>query len=442
MFVVLAALLGLLVVQAQPTSRDECPEYPSGSYQESLKLLVQVDENNVADWSTLNGFDWKGYGATWFNVLITSPTFVKVFNRAELLGLLSDESLAEIVKRSGPNGPEMEQVAGLMDVPLKYVACFTFFYEIAGGCTASVANGHDGTMVHGRNMEYEEFSMSVYELDATVIFVDPKGDELYVCQTWIGMVGCTTGMSKDKFSVNINQRYTGEDTVEQMMKNLESVATQPAGSSWGYGFFFRDQLFQPGNTFDAFSAKIVEVGDAHQFVNGAYVTAAGTTHGQGAIHMTPNQDPGEGQFTTTRVARIGGTNDVSLTQCGSTWCFQTNQDDLTAKTTFNGKAVKPSEQFRSIGGRDNLKAALAECPAMTPQLMVEKVQEKCPTMIVCGPKECTPSSFVTVQTMGMNAATGYYKGMGVQNPKNHRTWGSRVPWGPPAECPAGRKASC
>jgi len=131
---------------------------------------------------------------------------------------------------------EMKGLALALGVSLVEVVKLNVFYEISGACTSTLANDYEHQdIVHGRNLDYDVQLLPDIVINARF----KKGTEVvFECTTFLGYVGCLTGMAPGKFSISLNQRdtdgYKGWDAYMLAMKQ----------GAWGYGFFIRNRLSQ------------------------------------------------------------------------------------------------------------------------------------------------------------------------------------------------------
>ena len=133
-----------------------------------------------------------------------------------------------------PYAEEIASVAAATGQPVADIFALNIFYEINSGCTSIVAAQQNGTLIHGRNLDYG--IPGLQNLTADVVFTRGGGAEVYRGTTYIGYVGLLTGMRPHAWSVSIDERDTTNGTVwdnamEALLHGGHSI-----------GFFLRSTL--------------------------------------------------------------------------------------------------------------------------------------------------------------------------------------------------------
>ena len=77
-----------------------------------------------------------------------------------------------------------------------------------GACTSILAIDNNGTLIHGRNLDYT-FKDLIRNFTVNVQF-QSKGQTIFTATTFAGMVGVFTGMRPGGLSISLDQRNTGE----------------------------------------------------------------------------------------------------------------------------------------------------------------------------------------------------------------------------------------
>jgi len=111
---------------------------------------------------------------------------------------------------SEPYKSEMAGIADALGVPVADVLAMNLFYELASGCTSIVARHANGTIYHGRNLDYS--IPGLQNITVTVRFVN-NGSTEYMGTTYVGYIGLLTGMRPSAFTVSIDERDTKNGTV-------------------------------------------------------------------------------------------------------------------------------------------------------------------------------------------------------------------------------------
>lgn len=95
-------------------------------------------------------------------------------------------------------------------MPKSYILLANLLYETTVFCTSIVARQPDGTILHGRNLDYgidgmENTSIEVHWVNSTV----DEDQTLYAGATFLGAVGVVNGYVPGGFSVSFNERDWG-----------------------------------------------------------------------------------------------------------------------------------------------------------------------------------------------------------------------------------------
>ena len=108
-------------------------------------------------------------------------------------------------------------------------------------CTSIVAEALDGTMYHGRNLDYS-FAALLRNMAATVDF-QSGGKTLYTGTTFVGYVGLLTGQRPHAYTITLNQRNEGY----WWMNALVAIFVSGKGVA---AFLIRDTLANTSLSFD------------------------------------------------------------------------------------------------------------------------------------------------------------------------------------------------
>lgn len=93
-------------------------------------------------------------------------------------------------------------------------------------CTSIVAEGVNGTIIHGRNLDYSLASI-LGNLTITVDF-QRGGKTVYTGTTFAGLIGLLTGQKPHAFTITLNERDKGEawmNALEALANGMSAVAT-------------------------------------------------------------------------------------------------------------------------------------------------------------------------------------------------------------------------
>jgi hypothetical protein len=115
-----------------------------------------------------------------------------------------------------------EEIAGIAELA-KLEYGFTFFlnfmYEMNAYCTSIVAQAEDGTIIHGRNLDYS-YPEYIANLSVNVDFYR-NGSYLYSGNVIAGYLGILTGKKPNAFSITANQRNLNDSIANTFLEVLE-----------------------------------------------------------------------------------------------------------------------------------------------------------------------------------------------------------------------------
>ncbi|XP_065672924.1 N-acylethanolamine-hydrolyzing acid amidase isoform X2 [Hydra vulgaris] len=123
---------------------------------------------------------------------------------------------------------ELVGVANGLNLTLPEVFLVNVLYEAGALCTSIVAKNENGTIFHGRNLDYELFTVQILKnLTANIEFMH-KGNLIYKSTTFIGQVGFFTVMKPNKFTVTLNQRLNSNKLIVFLEAILDRKAKTAA----------------------------------------------------------------------------------------------------------------------------------------------------------------------------------------------------------------------
>eukprot|EP00826_Nyctotherus_ovalis_P038902 TRINITY_DN3687_c0_g1_i1.p1 TRINITY_DN3687_c0_g1~~TRINITY_DN3687_c0_g1_i1.p1 ORF type:complete len:347 (-),score=91.67 TRINITY_DN3687_c0_g1_i1:154-1194(-) len=131
-------------------------------------------------------------------------------------------------KRDFEFAMEMKGVSLFLKVPERELFVFAFLYEIFAHCTSIVAALPDGTIIHGRNLDYN-FVQLLNETTYVAVFTR-EGREVFRCVMYGGFLGSHTCMKKGKFAISLNQRMN--DPREGIRRNMQALSEGGAITPW------------------------------------------------------------------------------------------------------------------------------------------------------------------------------------------------------------------
>jgi N-acylethanolamine-hydrolysing acid amidase len=140
-------------------------------------------------------------------------------------------------------------------------------YELTEGCTSIVAQADDGSILHGRNLDY-----SIPGLQDITLVADFQSNNKtqYTGTVYLGYVGLLTGMRKGSFAVTVNQRNEDHE-----LKNLVNLILNGYKS---VGMFLRTQLNTDQNYNDA-----IGVLQRTPLAAPVYLTVSGVKSNEGMV---------------------------------------------------------------------------------------------------------------------------------------------------------------
>jgi len=188
-----------------------------------------------------------------------------------VLQALFDPIIADMDKYiPAPYGDALRGIAeaGAPHINLGQMIIVNLVYELTAFCTSIVAQQNNGTILHGRNLDY-----NIPGLRALTIQVDfqSQNQTIYKGVTWAGYVGLLTGLKPGAFGYTVDER----DTPSGMMDNIMALLVNKGGS---IGFNLRNSL----GIHDTFEEAIDFVQDI-QLMAPVYIIVSGSSAGQGAI---------------------------------------------------------------------------------------------------------------------------------------------------------------
>lgn len=159
-------------------------------------------------------------------------------------------------------------------VTAKNLILFGMMYEMGSpmGCSEVVAAAPDGTVLHGRNLDYKEVSPTIevsYVRNGKVLFVSPM---------FLGGIGVHTAMKPGAWSFGQNTRF---DVLDNPVSNFNRLR---AGYVV-YPFFIRE-LFEKDIGYRAALRSVMDV----PLVRASYFILAGAGAYQGAV-ITRRAEP-------------------------------------------------------------------------------------------------------------------------------------------------------
>lgn len=220
---------------------------------------------------------------------------------------------------------EIEGMAGAIGVSTNSLLLAQYINELSAFCTSVVAYTANGTVFHGRNMDFL-FESTMRNITYQAEFMQ-NGQYLFTAVMYAGLNGVHSGWRGD-YSVTINNRKPSNRTsIVDLMQNIALIF---AGYTQNLKVI-RD-TFQSCNTYDCAFNKLSTTPQ----IAPSYYAIAGTQKNEGAI------------ITRDRF----GAAHIDLLTKDNWYVAQTNDDHWTGICTLRCQYVRDS--MNAIG-RDNIK---------------------------------------------------------------------------------------
>ena len=211
----------------------------------------------------------------------------------------------------------------------------------AKACTSIVAEALNGTIFHGRNLDYS-FGNVLRGLTININF-QKGGKTIYMGTTFAGMVGLLSGQKPYGYTITLDERDQGD----WWMNALESLV---AGTHGVAAFLIRDTLANPTMNFDDAVRNL-----AYQpLIAPSYIIVGGTKSREGAV------------ITRDRIAAV----DLWLIDAssGHWYLVETNYDHWVPPPASDNRrdpAIKAMNHLTRNGvGRDGLYFVLSTPPVL------------------------------------------------------------------------------
>ncbi|KAL4473841.1 hypothetical protein ABPG74_022705 [Tetrahymena malaccensis] len=204
-----------IFAQAQQTSYcvyqgnqvKECASYDSLQQNSGVnipKYIVNMDLSYKERWREIIT-NYKSPIQVFINYLESSDA-VRKFEQA--FPLYSDPNFLS----------ELQAISDLANVTFSGIQLVSQMYEILGavGCTSILARSPDGSIVHGRNLDYN-YSQLISPLLANIEF-QRNGKTVFFADMIIGTAIVVTGVVPNGFSITINQRDSDQQSINYLMQ--------------------------------------------------------------------------------------------------------------------------------------------------------------------------------------------------------------------------------
>jgi N-acylethanolamine-hydrolysing acid amidase len=191
---VLAAVAVSCCAALDPTT------YPIPKYTVDLDLAPYYRWQHIA----------KVYSTEIKQTLKFMNSFIPAEIRPQVDSLVNDIGLA-VQTQLGVYASEMQGIADVVGIPHGDVVLVNLLYEITAKCTSTVAQHTDGTIYHGRNLDFGEGGAFTDFLRSIAIEVhfQRNGTTVYTGTTYSGYVGLPTATRPGYWSVSVDEVVEG-----------------------------------------------------------------------------------------------------------------------------------------------------------------------------------------------------------------------------------------
>jgi len=233
------------------------------------------------------------------------------------------------------------------NVTLGDLVAMNIVYELTAFCTSVTAQNTNGTIFHGRNLDYNFPGLP--NVTYTTTFIS-NGTVQYMGTAFIGYVGLLTGMRPHAWSVSVDERdQTGNAT--GLIENVVSFVE--GGKS--IGMFLRETLA----THSQF-ADVINVLNTTRLVAPVYLIVSGVNPGEGAVITRDRNHADDSQ---------GVQNGVwTLAPPSAWWRLETNYDHWMAPPSNDDRRDPGNKMMAAIGpdavSTDTLFAMLSTAPVL------------------------------------------------------------------------------
>ena len=222
------------------------------------------------------------YGAAW-NLMINTLAGVlpKVAKDMATIGSLMHEVLPQEIR------DEITGCSTAMGTSVGWATLLNVGYEVSDACTSIVAALPDGTVLHGRNLDFWAgmgFTNTLKEL-AFEANIMKGGKLLYKSTTFAGYVGVLSGMKPGAFSVTIDTRFYPEGPLQMLEEILVALRDRQANL---VALLTRKALEETNNYDDAMQMLSYE-----HTVADVYYIVAGAGKNQGAVISRDRTKPAD-----------------------------------------------------------------------------------------------------------------------------------------------------
>lgn len=219
---------------------------------------------------------------------------------------------------------------------LGVVVGMNLIYSLSAACTSVVAQNSNGTIYHGRNLDYPIPGLR----NLTVKAVFTRGGEVqYYGTTFVGYVGLLTGMRPHGWSVSVDER--SESYPNPIDGPIDNIISALEGGK-PVGMFLRSML-QNVSTYE----EAIPVLNNTRLIAPVYLIVGGTSNEQGAV-ITRNRNHADDSH--------GVANGVwTLDLPSAWWRLETNYDHWNPPPPSDNRR-DPGNKAMAAVGASNINA--------------------------------------------------------------------------------------
>ncbi|XP_056219996.1 N-acylethanolamine-hydrolyzing acid amidase-like [Seriola aureovittata] len=179
-----------------------------------------------------------------------------------------------------PYAGEIHGMASNLGGNISDIIMLNFAYEISAFCTSIIAQDKNGSVYHGRNLDYPHSVLR--NLTVNIVFLK-NGEVAYRGTSFAGYVGLWTGQSPNKFTVSGDQR--GSEHLWNWWKNVVSAfLLKRSPVSW----LVRETL-EEAQDFQEAVMRLSKI----PIITGVYYIVGGVRAGEGVVITRDRAGPAD-----------------------------------------------------------------------------------------------------------------------------------------------------
>jgi len=245
---------------------------------------------------------------------------------------------------------EVQGCSQALGIPTGWGSLFNLGYEVSDACTSIVAQTPDGTVLHGRNMDFWAGMGFTDSLKNMTFIADyQKGGKTQFKTTgFAGYVGALSGIKPGGFSVTINSRFYPQGLGELFWEIVAAIEERNASL---VSFLSREVLANENN----FQAALNALSQT-ELIADVYYTMAGSKPGEGAV-LSRN--------------RHNATNIWMLNSPSRWFEVQTNYDHWQQPPWFDDRVDPADNALNALGQKDITLTGLFNTLSVKPVLNIQ-----------------------------------------------------------------------